>query len=268
MAATHDSNRATRSGVLDRAFAILSCFTSDQPSLTLTQIMHRTGLPASTTSRLLKELTSHQALSRDRSGSYSIGPLLMEIAQYAQPMLYIREAASPVLDKLSRMTEEHIQLGALDGQEMVVLDRREGRHRIPVYYHIGDRLPVVPTAVGRVLLAYADPGTIDKILDQEQFTWPTWQTPRPSSKTVRRDLEKIRQHQVALLRTPKASVHSVAAPIFGHTGAVIAAISIVVGSDEQRLEQYVPLIKAGARAITNRISGPKPSRILPPWDGE
>lgn len=86
MAATQDSGKVPRRGVLKRAFAILDCFTSEQPTLTLTQIMRRTGLPASTTSRLLKELTANQALTRDRFGAYSIGTRLMEIAQYAQPM--------------------------------------------------------------------------------------------------------------------------------------------------------------------------------------
>lgn len=267
MAATQDSGKVPRSGVLKRAFAILDCFTSEQPTLTLTQIMQRTGLPASTTSRLLKELTANQALTRDRFGAYSIGTRLMEIAQYAQPMLNVRELASPILDKLASMTDEHIQLGTLDGLEMTVLDRREGKHKIPIYYHIGDRLPLVPTAAGRTLLAYASTETIDLILNDEQFTWPTWQTPRPPAGVVRQDLERIRHQQVAIMEVPHAAVHSVASPIFGKTGSVIAAIGIVVNASGHQLENYVPIIKAGARAITRRVTSPKPSRVLPPWDG-
>ncbi|OZG49231.1 IclR family transcriptional regulator [Bombiscardovia coagulans] len=267
MAATQESGRASRSGVLDRAFAILSCFTSEEPALTLTQISCRTHLPASTTSRLLKELTFHRALIKDeRTGLYSIGFRLMEIAQYAQPMLSIRELASPVLDSLARATEEHIQLGALDGEEMVVLDRREGKHKIPVYYHIGDRLPLVPTAAGRTLLAYAVPETIDAVLAGNQFVWPTWEIPRPSSDEIRTDLERIRQQQVTIIENAHASIHSIASPIFGQTGAVIAAISIVVGADRYHLAKYVPIIKAAAKAIARRIKNPKLPRVLPPWE--
>lgn len=255
-----------RTGVLDRTFAILDCFTSDEPTLTLTQITRRTGLAASTTSRLLKSLCEHGALIRERSGGYSIGPRLMEIAQFARPMLSIREAASPILDDLNRTTDQHIQLGTLDGAEMVILDRREGKHPIPVYYHIGDRLPLAPTAAGRTLLAYAGPGIIGQIVNTGTFTWPTWQIPRPSSDELMASLALIRQRRVAVLQTPGASVHSVAAPIFGRTNAVIAAVSIVLSAGSTSLERYVPLIKAGATAISRRVTGPKTSRILPPWD--
>lgn len=255
-----------RTGVLERTFAILDCFTSDVPVLNLTQIVRKTGLPASTTSRLLKELCSHKALTRERDGGYSIGPRLMEIAQFAQPMLSIREAASPVLDDLNRSSQQHVQLGALDGIEMVILDRREGRHRIPVYYHIGDRLPLAPTAAGRTLLAYAGPEVVDAALNKGDFTWPTWQIPRPSLERIRKSLNVIRQDKLAVMNENGASVHSVAAPIFGRTGAVVAAVGMVVEAGTVPIERYAPLIKAGAVAIARRVNGPKSVRVLPPWN--
>ncbi|WP_091847026.1 IclR family transcriptional regulator C-terminal domain-containing protein [Bifidobacterium commune] len=42
-----------------------------------------------------------------------------------------------------------------------------------IYYHIGDILPLLPTAVGRVLLAFAPPSMQSAVLDHDNFIWPS-----------------------------------------------------------------------------------------------
>lgn len=258
----------SRISVIQRTFAILNCFTSETPTLTLSQISQRTGLAPSTTSRMLAELREVKALERDAEKRYSIGPGLMEIAQSARPMLTIRETASPILDDLSNMTHLHIQLGSRDGDEMVVLDRRNGKQRLPVFYHIGDRLPLVPTATGRVLLAYADPAVVERVLDGGNFIWPTFDSPRPPVEVILASLEQIRRTQVIALEPPGAPVSSVAAPIRGRTGAVIAAVGIVVKTGTMPLPRLTQLVKAAATGITRQLAGPAPQRVLPAWGVE
>ncbi|MBT1166341.1 IclR family transcriptional regulator domain-containing protein [Bifidobacterium simiarum] len=190
----------------------------------------------------------------------------MELAQTAKPMLYIRELASPALDNLERATGLHVQLAMLEDGDARIIDRRIGKQDLPIYYHIGDAMPPVPTAVGRLLLAFASPTVISDVLDDDAFIWPSFDSPRPTPQEIRDDLDAIRRTRLAVLTTPGAPVHSVAAPVTDRTKSVVAAVGVVVRTGTIPLQQLVPLVKATAKDISRRLAGPKPRRTLPPWE--
>ncbi|WP_140558610.1 IclR family transcriptional regulator [Bifidobacterium sp. UTCIF-39] len=255
-----------RSGVVDRVFAILDCFTSETPKLNLTQLASRSGLPISTTSRILNDLARHDVVERMRDGTYSIGMHLMELAQLARPLLSIRESASPCLDDLNRATGMHVQLAVLDGPSVAIIDRRDGRQKLPIYYHIGDSMPPIPTAVGRLLLAFASPKLISEVVDDDDFIWPTFDTPRPSITGIHRELTTIRKQRFAIFQPEGAPVRSVAAPITDRVGTVIAAVGIVASADSKLPERVIDLVKSTAVAISRRLAAPPAQRSLPPWE--
>ncbi|WEV59136.1 IclR family transcriptional regulator [Bifidobacterium sp. ESL0728] len=255
--------------MIDRIFLILDCFTSDNPQLNLTQIAARSGLPISTTSRLLSGLVQHGAVERWRNGSYTIGTHLINLAQTAHPMLYIQETASPCLDNLEHVTGLHIQLAVLQGNGALIIDRRDGRQRLPVYYHVGDVLPLVPTAVGRVLLAFGPPTLESSVLDSNDFVWPSYDIKRPTPEKVHDELDKIRHDRIAFFDPPDIPVNSIAVPIFDRRMNVVAAISIVVKTGTIPLStKLITLLKATASEIGHKLAGPKSKRILPPWDAD
>ncbi len=73
----------TPQSVTGRALSILGVFGPDQPNLTLSEISDRSGLPITTTFRLLGELVEWGALVRDGNRRYRIGPRLVELAALA-----------------------------------------------------------------------------------------------------------------------------------------------------------------------------------------
>ncbi|MEW5718961.1 MAG: helix-turn-helix domain-containing protein, partial [Chloroflexota bacterium] len=59
---------------VDRALDILLCFSRNEPTLTLTQIVERAGIHKSTVHRLLATLERKGFLQRiEESGSYRLG---------------------------------------------------------------------------------------------------------------------------------------------------------------------------------------------------
>jgi DNA-binding IclR family transcriptional regulator len=70
----------TPQSVIGRALTILSAFQPAHPVLTLTEITVRSGLPSTTTFRLLRELVEWGALVRDPDRGYRIGPRLLALA--------------------------------------------------------------------------------------------------------------------------------------------------------------------------------------------
>jgi DNA-binding IclR family transcriptional regulator len=70
----------TPQSVTARALSILGAFGPDHTVLTLSEISDRTGLPVTTTLRLLGEFVEWGALVRDRDRRYRIGPRLVALA--------------------------------------------------------------------------------------------------------------------------------------------------------------------------------------------
>ena len=71
----------TPSTVTGRVLAILDAFTSPSADgLTLVAISERSGLPLSTTFRLVSELHAGRILTRDEDRRYKIGPRIIELA--------------------------------------------------------------------------------------------------------------------------------------------------------------------------------------------
>jgi len=73
----------TPQSVTGRALSILGVFGKDRPQLTLSEISTQTGLPVTTTFRLLGELVEWGALIRDADRRYRIGPRLVALAALA-----------------------------------------------------------------------------------------------------------------------------------------------------------------------------------------
>ena len=67
--------------VTGRALTILAAFDADHRALTLSEISDRSGLPPSTTHRLLGEFVDWGALVRGRDRRYRIGPRLIGLAE-------------------------------------------------------------------------------------------------------------------------------------------------------------------------------------------
>jgi DNA-binding IclR family transcriptional regulator len=72
---------ATPLSVTGRALTILAAFDAEHPALTLSQISRRSGLPPSTTHRMLGEFIDWGALVRGRDRRYRIGPRLVRLAE-------------------------------------------------------------------------------------------------------------------------------------------------------------------------------------------
>jgi DNA-binding IclR family transcriptional regulator len=68
----------TPSSIFGRFLLILGAFTTNAP-LTLSEISRHTGLPTSTTRRLLNQMTECDALVRTEDRQYRIGPRLAEL---------------------------------------------------------------------------------------------------------------------------------------------------------------------------------------------
>lgn len=250
--------------VVDRALALLDTFDPLHRRLSLSELARLSGTPLSTTSRLVGRLEDWGALHRHTDGRYSIGLRLWEVASLAEPELELRELAAPVLDDLSLATRHEVQLAALEGHDAVVLDRRRSRESLPLNYRVGGRLPVVPTAVGLVLLAFGPPTATDDVL-ASAFGWPLHECPRPSAHEVRAALARVRRDGIAIVSRPTSPVASAAVPVRDGDGQVVAALGLVFPADATDRGHLGPVLRTSSLAISRMHSARRVRPTPPPW---
>ncbi|MFB9383193.1 IclR family transcriptional regulator [Pseudonocardia petroleophila] len=242
---------ATRS-VLGRGLAVLGTFTPDRPEQTLRAIAQASGLPSATAYRLVAELVGWGALERVARGRYRVGMRLWEIGSLAPVARGLRDAALPVLQDLCAVTGYPVHLVVLDGTHALFLERLAGHTRLELRSQVGKRLPLHASGPGKVLLAHAPPDVLDAVL--------AGGLPRVASGTITDPgrltaaLAEIRRTGHCLSREEMTDgAASVAAPVVGPAGEVLAGISVVVPSDTENLALLVPAVRMAATAVSRSL---------------
>ncbi len=255
-----DGHRSGTVSVIGRALRVLEAFSPATPVLTLTDISRHTELPLTTAYRLVKELTSHGLLEREADGGYRIGLHLWEIASLAPRGLGLRELALPYLSDLGQVTRENVQLAVRENLSVLYVERLAGRSSVRVLTRVGGRFALPPTGVGRVLLAHAPADVQEQVLAQPVVAYTDHTLCDPVR--LRRALAEVRHSGVAICRrqvTPDGL--SVAAPVHGPGGEVVAAVSVVAHADKAEPRTLVPLVQVAARGISRALGAPLPAAV-------
>jgi DNA-binding IclR family transcriptional regulator len=250
------SGRSSRPGasVTSRALALLAAFDADHRRLTLSELAARADLPLATAHRLVGELVAWGALTRTRTGQYSIGRRLWDLGLLAPAQTGLRELASPFLHDLYGATLATVHLAVRDGTEVLYLDRLRGHTSVPIVSTIGSRLPMHATGVGKVLLAHAPEDVQLQVLGQLTRLTPYTVT-QPA--VLRRQLARVLRDDFATtVEEMSPGACSVAVPV--RSGPrVVASLGIVVASLRTERPRLVSALQVAARGI---------GRLLPAGD--
>jgi DNA-binding IclR family transcriptional regulator len=241
VAALEDGQAST---VVGRLEAILGSFDGCDHALGLSEISNRVGLPKSTVHRLASQLCAVGWLERN-SGGYRVGLKLLELGSVALQRTGLREAAFKHLHSLALRTGLVVHLGILDHGEVVYLDRVTTA-RVSLPTRVGGREPAYCTALGKVMLAFADPASQSSALaGMRRRTEFTVIEPR----AVQSALDSARQTGIAYDREEAyPGLGCVASPI--RSGArVIGAVSVTGPIARIRAHALVHEVRNTAVAI-------------------
>lgn len=256
------ANTASGRSAADRLLAVLASFDHAGPALSLTEISRRADLTLPTAHRLVALLTAWGALERDASGVYHIGLRLWELAALAPRGPALREAAMPFLEDLYEATHENVQLAVQDGREVVYIERISARTAVGVRTQVGARWPLHATGVGLALLAHSAPGFQDDYLSGPLAAFTPFTVTDPA--LLRRMLAEVRRTGCAVSdRQITDDALSVAAPVRGPRGEVVAAVSVVVPVDGTRPATLLPAVRLAGRAISRALGWQPPGATGP-----
>ncbi len=239
------------------AARVLKQFSSREREFGVSELARRLDLGKSTVHRLVTTLTSEHLLEQNPdNGKYRLGLAVYDLGAAVATHLDLHEAVVPPMERLRNTTGETVQVAVLDGREVVYVERLDSPHTLRLFLDVGRRNWAHSTATGKCLLAHLPQTELDRVLDGWQMEQATPHT-TTDPKRLRKELGAIRRRGYAQnLNESEVGVLSVAAPIRGAIGGVVAAMS--VAGPAARMDPVLDRITTGvveAAAIASRRLG-------------
>jgi DNA-binding IclR family transcriptional regulator len=241
-----------RESVAGRISSIIDAFDAASPTLSLSQLTERTGLPKSTVHRMADQLVELRWLERTSTG-YRLGMRFFEVGGLVASRGHLRERALPFLQDLQAASHHAVHLGILEGNDVVILEKLYGHGAPNLPTRVGGRMPAHCTAAGKALLAFAPEKVVDEVMAAGLV--------RRTGRTVvvpelfRQELATIRTAHWALETEENVpGTRCVAAPIRG-SGRAIAAVSVSGPVHKVDVSRVVPLVRRCAADIWTQLFG-------------
>jgi DNA-binding IclR family transcriptional regulator len=245
-------SEAPNRSVTARALAVLDTFDVKHRRQSLAAISRRSNLPLTTVHRLVHELERNAALVRGADGDYEIGSKLWRIGLLASVHADLREVALPYMEDVYQLSNDAVQIAVLDGLRCLVVDRIAGSRTMSVMSTPGSRLPLHATGVGKVLVAFGTHELQEAVLNSlDRYT----DTTITDAATLRGQLAAIKAQGFAKTNEELAAgATSIAVPLRGKGGKVIAALGIVAPSDDIRdISRMLPMMHVTATAMSKKF---------------
>ncbi len=206
---------------VERAVAVLTVLAETPSDLGTNEIARRTGINASTISRLLATLAHdglvHQVSS---SGRYRLGLRLIQFGNAALARIDLREIARPHLTALMEATGETATLSVAAGDTTMTVDFAQSPSSVRSVAEIGRPSAPHATATGKVFLAHA--GTVaDGPLHAYTAHTITDRT------ALEREIAEVRaQRWAQACGEREGDLHGVAVPILDSRGRLVAVLGV------------------------------------------
>ena len=245
---------------LAKGLRILSLFDEQRPSWRVSDLAVAAGLPMPTVYRVVMTLTSEGYLNHLPNGEYRPGVRTLTLGMAALRSLNLVGIAAPKLQDLGERTGETVNLAVLSGDRVLYLIRLRNSDLVTANIQVGSTLPAVHTSIGKLLLAYLDEAELKALITDASFSANSGPNAKLSLAELREELRVIRDQGWAMQDEELAyGLRSVAGPITGPDGRVVAGVNLAVQardwSTQRIIRELKPAVLAACAEISALLSG-------------
>ncbi len=235
---------------VDRAASLVALVVRADRPVSFSELCTQTGMPRSTTSRILAALERSGLLGRNATGAWAAGPIFAQYAAGQGRDEDLARLSQPVLEHLGDLTGETVNVGVAHGAEVVHIAQVSGTFMLSSRDWLGVQVPPHLSALGKVLYA------------EHVLELPEGRLARPTKAAVgttaalRSQLPGIRARGYATtVDELEVGLTGVASPVMVD-GACIAALGVSGPTARlaDRLPTLGPTILRAARNLSNQIS--------------
>ncbi|XVQ09795.1 IclR family transcriptional regulator [Spirillospora sp. CA-255316] len=237
--------------VLGKVQLIIEAFTAEDASLSLADLVRRTGVAKATVHRLAQELVEWGLLERVGC-DYRLGLRLFEIGQRVHRQRILREVAQPYMEDLLLATQETIHFAIHDGLEVLYLEKILAHRGLSEQSRVAGRLPLYCTATGKVILAFAPASLFGEVV--RSGLKPLTRHTITSPARLRTQLERVRAEGIATeAEETRLGYMSTAVPVFGRGSALVGALSITGPTYRMDPSRLAGALRTAGMGITRSL---------------
>lgn len=243
-----------RGSALNKALLVLEHLTQSHRPIGLAELAELICLPRQTIHRILQQLVDAQLIIRaPQKDRYVVGPALTQLSVQALSSLNTGTPVRAVLETVVEQTGETCNVGILDQDEVVYLERMEGSAPLRLQLQVGSRVPVHCTAIGKLLLAYQHKNVRTRLLNARplrRFTGHTF----TDVAVLEEEFARIRSQGYSFNDQEYVDgLTAIAVAIRDRESKVIAALAVHAPStrmDIEKAQLYLPSINESAERIS------------------
>jgi IclR family KDG regulon transcriptional repressor len=214
-------------------------------------------LSAASTFRILDSLKKLEYVHQEDNGSrYKLGMKIAGVSAKVLSNNNLNQIAHPFLQKLTALTNETSHLAALDGNEIVYIDKVDTPQAISMRSRVGQHARMNTTAVGKAILASLPQAEFEQLIEKMDLLAITPNT------IIKRDLF---YQEIINIRGSGYSVDNeeneigircIGATVYSFSGKVIGAVSIsgwIITMTNERATELAPVIKDFSAKISSAM---------------
>jgi IclR family transcriptional regulator, pca regulon regulatory protein len=217
---------------LEHGLAILEALASEMGEMSLAALATHARLKKTTAWRLAHTLVRLGYLRQDKETKrFSLAPRVLSVGYAYFESLDLKQLAEPFLRDLSERLGETVNMAILDGYDLVYVERIKTSQLVNINLHVGSRLPLYNTSLGRALAAEMSADWLRQYIDSLLTVAAAKQFVRNGGEKLLEILRETRERGYALNDQDLAlGLRSIASPIRDKSRKAVAAINVAVPS--------------------------------------
>ncbi len=251
-----DQNRESGSA-LQKATLVLDVLLDSQRPESLADISAKLDLPRQTVHRVVRQLEELDLIRRDFARDhYFVGARMIQLGIKALSAAARLAPVHAVLKQLVEDIGETCNVGVLERDEIVYIDRVECDWPLRLQLSAGSRVPVHATAIGKLLVAHLPSRTRKRLLETTPLRAYTDNT-LTSTAALEDEFKRIRRDGYATNNEENlAGLIALAVPIYDGDGRVVAGLALhapMARMDLARAAEQLPLLRSVAAKLQREI---------------
>lgn len=255
------AERSYSIAVVGRTLDVLEALGDAHEPLGTTDFARQLGMTKSAVFRILVTLEERGYVTKDPvTARYTLGPRLASLGERALSGIELRQIARPVMERLHAEFGETVNLGVLEGSEIIYIDMVESTHGLRMSARIGSRHPAHSTALGKAILAYLPEEQLDATLSGKLAARTSHTITKPT--TLREQLRAVRERGVSEeFGENEEGARCLGVALFDLHGLPTAALSVSAPDtriDDARSAEIAQALRDASHDITKAIGGSWP----------
>jgi len=185
--------------------------------------------------------------------------LLFSMGTMVRRRMDVAEQAAVHLRQLAAQTQETVHLAVLNDDEILYLRNIESPHAIRPRSYLGVRMPAFCTSEGRAILAHSPPSVVTRVLSGRLINRTPF-TVTQKKVLMTKLTEVLAQGYAVDQEESEHAMCGVAAPVFGASGQVVAAVGVVGPTHrlgKTQLRKLAPHVVRTAQTISAQLGHDK-----------